>query len=425
MMKQQIKMELLKQVDEMTEERIAEEFPINTDNEELFEKAYQNYLKQSQNLELPSLQVHHNRKQLYRNISFAACLFLTMGLTLGVWKKQQKLESRPMQETPTGFYTEISTEQQTEIQQLEQTSTSKNQQTESPQLQETPPHTETKTETVTLPVIQTDTIQIPQSEIVSNTESDSTAPPISENTESIITDITEFPEVIIEINETPIPEETALPADTESVTRSTAVTTVMTETIQTSISPATVIETTIDTIFETESLLPVEEAEIPTEEILPDKKFFVIKNNGEYTYVLFSAPADVLFPNPEQPDKNPPQFILELDGFLMQEVNGKEERNRYFKIIEEKNQKKRQLEQIPYGDFVISFLSEYNSIQNINIKEKIGYLITMTDEGMKKIGISERKAILIWDDNTGISMIQSFEENPEILIYIAEHISNK
>lgn len=109
-MKHQINMDLLKQVDETTEERIAEEFPFNLEKEELFERAYQHYLEQSPESEFPDEPLRHSRNQLYRSVGLAACLLLTVGLGLGVWSRQQRAESRPVLETTTTTHTETQTE---------------------------------------------------------------------------------------------------------------------------------------------------------------------------------------------------------------------------------------------------------------------------------------------------------------------------
>lgn len=112
-MKQQINMDLLKQSDEVTEEHIAEEFPYPLKKTETFEKAYQNYLKQSDQMEDRSLTNRSRRRRLYRVGSLVACLLLTVGLGLGIWTRQQRLESRPPQEIPAFTQMETSTQTQT------------------------------------------------------------------------------------------------------------------------------------------------------------------------------------------------------------------------------------------------------------------------------------------------------------------------
>lgn len=109
-MKQQITMDLLKQSDEVTEEHIAEEFPYPVEKEESFERAYQNYLKMSSQMESHSPTPIITRKQLYRTCSLVACMLVTVGLSVGIWSKHQKIESRPPQETTTSTHSETTTE---------------------------------------------------------------------------------------------------------------------------------------------------------------------------------------------------------------------------------------------------------------------------------------------------------------------------
>ncbi len=105
-MKQQYFMDLLKQVDETTEDRIAEEFPVNWDKASQFEAVYQAYLKQS-GAEPPAVPAPVSaHKNVYRMIAVAACLLLTVGLGVGVWSRQQKIEPLPPRETQTATVTE-------------------------------------------------------------------------------------------------------------------------------------------------------------------------------------------------------------------------------------------------------------------------------------------------------------------------------
>lgn len=105
-MKQQYFMDLLKQVDETTEDRIAEEFPVNWDKASQFEAVYQAYLKQS-GAEPPAVPAPVSaHKNVYRMIAAAACLLLTVGLGVGVWSRQQKIEPLPPRETQTATVTE-------------------------------------------------------------------------------------------------------------------------------------------------------------------------------------------------------------------------------------------------------------------------------------------------------------------------------
>lgn len=108
-MKQQINMDLLKQSDEVTEEHIAEEFPYPLKKTETFEKAYQNYLKQSDQMEDRSLTNRSRRRRLYRVGSLVACLLMTVGLGVSVGSRLQRIDTRPSNNTET-FTTTVTEE---------------------------------------------------------------------------------------------------------------------------------------------------------------------------------------------------------------------------------------------------------------------------------------------------------------------------
>lgn len=107
-MKQQDFMDLLQQVDETTEERIAEEFPVSWGGKEAqFEAVYRAYLKQTTGEEPPPAPVTISfHRSICRAVISAACLFLIVGLGVGVWLRQQRVEPRPPQETQTATVTE-------------------------------------------------------------------------------------------------------------------------------------------------------------------------------------------------------------------------------------------------------------------------------------------------------------------------------
>lgn len=107
-MKQQDFMDLLQQVDEMTEDRIAEEFPVSWGGKEAqFEAVYRAYLKQTTGEEPPPAPVTISfYRSICRAVISAACLLLIVGVGVGVWARQQKIEPLPPQETQTATVTE-------------------------------------------------------------------------------------------------------------------------------------------------------------------------------------------------------------------------------------------------------------------------------------------------------------------------------
>lgn len=104
-MKQQINFDLLKQSDEVTEERIAEEFPYPLTKEKSFEKAYQKYLTMSQRPHFVASISSRNTKKLVRYMTIVVCLTLTIGLTFMIWNQQQRIDTKPF-ETTTHTQTE-------------------------------------------------------------------------------------------------------------------------------------------------------------------------------------------------------------------------------------------------------------------------------------------------------------------------------
>ena len=91
-MKQQINMELLKQVDEATEERIAKEFPIDLEKEERFERAYQNYLEKSQERDTSAATIKHYRMRL---VSAVACCVLILGAAYAFRIPEHQISTMP------------------------------------------------------------------------------------------------------------------------------------------------------------------------------------------------------------------------------------------------------------------------------------------------------------------------------------------
>ncbi len=95
-------------------EQIESSHPADWDMESAFEKSYQAYLQKSGE----SVPIHRSRhKAVFRTVAAAACLLLTVGLSVGVWSKQQKIETKLPQETTvtTITQTETVTESETEM----------------------------------------------------------------------------------------------------------------------------------------------------------------------------------------------------------------------------------------------------------------------------------------------------------------------
>ena len=88
-MKQKFKLHTLKFVkDESVQKQLSEHFPANWDMDRIFEKSYQNYLKQSGKKEIPHF-VMVKRNLYLRTVVTVACVALTCG-TIGITAFLQK-----------------------------------------------------------------------------------------------------------------------------------------------------------------------------------------------------------------------------------------------------------------------------------------------------------------------------------------------
>ncbi|MBR2087000.1 MAG: hypothetical protein IJ906_07690 [Oscillospiraceae bacterium] len=194
-MKKKINMDILKQSDALTEDRIAEQFPAKWDMEHIYEKSVQKYLQRSGN---EPTRVQTSRKQMYRMIAMAACLLLTVGLGVGVWSKQQRIETRPPQETQTTTVTQTETRTETTAQTLTTSQTTVSQTETSAKATESAINTtlpvsetallttEPKSEKTVFTSLQTKTTEVSTEPIVPFI-SDTTQPQICEIVQSSLT----------------------------------------------------------------------------------------------------------------------------------------------------------------------------------------------------------------------------------------------
>ena len=190
-MKQHINMELLKQVDEATEERIAEEFPINLEKEERFERAYQNYLEKSQERDTSAATIKHYRM---RFVSAVACCVLILGAAYAFRIPEHQISTMP-DETVTETNTGIPLSESTLDPMTEESSEPESSQF---QMNEYTSITESGSTSVirptsTEPVITDATVlQTSTKETSELLTSKATEPPVIIDTEPIITDMTEM-----------------------------------------------------------------------------------------------------------------------------------------------------------------------------------------------------------------------------------------
>lgn len=76
--------------------QIETAYPADWNPERLFEKSYRNYLKQTQTAETS---LRNRRSILYKTIGIMACLLFTVGIGLGIYSRQERLDRKPPQET--------------------------------------------------------------------------------------------------------------------------------------------------------------------------------------------------------------------------------------------------------------------------------------------------------------------------------------
>ncbi|MBR2088198.1 MAG: hypothetical protein IJ906_13940, partial [Oscillospiraceae bacterium] len=81
-------------------EKIETEYPVTWNEERIFQQSYRRYLAQNITTE-PIMPAERRYTRLAKFAGLAACLLVTIGLSIGVWSKHQRIEPRPPQETQT------------------------------------------------------------------------------------------------------------------------------------------------------------------------------------------------------------------------------------------------------------------------------------------------------------------------------------
>ena len=82
-------------------DQIENDYPPNWDTGQLFERSYQHYLERCSKENCSDISSKQKRIGIYRTVGLAACLLVTVGMGLGIWSRQQRVESRPVSETTT------------------------------------------------------------------------------------------------------------------------------------------------------------------------------------------------------------------------------------------------------------------------------------------------------------------------------------
>ncbi|MBR2087219.1 MAG: hypothetical protein IJ906_08815 [Oscillospiraceae bacterium] len=225
---------LLTRTDEITEQRIAKQFPLTTDMETVFQRSL---AKLGEDAEPANRSVSKKQLTMIRYLSAAACLILTIGLSVGVWAKRQKIEPLPPQETQTTTVTQTETRTETTAKVA-----TESQMTE----KQTAPTTKMTETTVTLPEVIASYTTAVQTSVITTAETtpEHTAPAAKVQTASSST-TAPIPTVVIAVpiatayegHYGTIPprvtETSALVATTQTESKSTISTTIYTQSFKT------------------------------------------------------------------------------------------------------------------------------------------------------------------------------------------------
>ena len=117
-------------------EKIETEYPVTWNEERIFQQSYRRHLAQNITTE-PIKPAERRYTRLAKFAGLAACLLVTIGLSIGVWSKHQKIETRPPQETQTTTITQTETRTETTAQVTAETQTTGKQTEESTKKPET------------------------------------------------------------------------------------------------------------------------------------------------------------------------------------------------------------------------------------------------------------------------------------------------
>lgn len=193
-MNQQINMNILKQADEITLQRIAEEFPIDFGKEDIFERAYHAYLEKSAEPKSPI------RRHAVHIAAAAACCILVLSAAYAVGIAPRQIPSIPEESTtethaaakPTQETTEttVHTEHTEQTEHTENTEHTNPAETTAPQTTAAASETGTQTQTgvaVVIPTTAETTVLLPA------TTQPTAATDPTESAVETQTDITEEP----------------------------------------------------------------------------------------------------------------------------------------------------------------------------------------------------------------------------------------
>lgn len=368
---------LLTRTDEITEQRIAKQFPLTTDMETVFQRSL---AKLGEDAEPANRSVSKKQLTMIRYLSAAACLILTIGLSVGVWAKRQKIEPLPPQETQTTTITQTETRTETTAQ-----VTTESQVTE----KKTAPTTQITNPVATLPEViasYTTAVQTPAMTTAEHTAAATTAQTLAATTAApTLTAVTAAPitttyEWHYGTIPTRNPEQSAVIVTTQV--------------------PMTAAATTI----ETEATFPFTTEVTDPSERLPG--FDIADPNPDNNQVEIKFQSSV-FPSPEEQLS----YKLDLDSYnikLKKNYNEDKSNNIYYSIYEGYQKKYVICLEIRTEFSFSCFVS--NTLMPADVNSNPGVWVVSSDQ-----------CTLYWDDGYYTLSIRGNLDEQEVLLEIARN----
>jgi len=360
-MKQRINMYILKQADETTQQRIAEEFTINWEKEEVFEKAFQTYLEQSKTVTPPAAPI---RRYVMHIISAAACCILVLGAAYAIGFSPRQIPSIQEESTTASLSAVIPTEVTEHTENTEHTEKNEH----------TVPETECASETSGL---------VPEISRPISTLPETTAPPA-------ITETVTMPSV----PETHVSEITQ-PISTESQQEATDT------------SPETTVpeEPEYTTFPEVDAPEQSEDPDFPVTELLPG--FDVSEQDGHleiaYRGQVTPSPTEILY------------YEIESDVFELEFIGSPEsgEPITYYRLLHKETGEYFSVSQKNREQF-LCFCESNAELIPIDVNGNPAFMAQYTEP------YGREYCVLYWDDGYYTFRIISTPEHREVLPKIAE-----
>lgn len=148
--------------------------------------------------------------------------------------------------------------------------------------------------------------------------------------------------------------------------------------------------------------------ETQTEPVPPQRGF--VEEPGE--------PCNIIrFVSPEQVPLDTLVFSLDLEDYEMEELPAEGSYRRF--VVKQSSGWRYTLDHFPYDAFQFSYVSERNTVEQVIINGRDGYLVTTPDKYVDGV------TVLFWDDGTGITLSSVRVSRADALQNIAEHFINE